>query len=507
MAFWNKKDAAPVNHKRRQQLSIRSAITSWAAAEINNLTKSWTKTNKPINEEIQGSLETTRARARDLAKNDVHVKKFMRLVKTNVIGRKGIILQSKVKNSDGTVDTVASNAIELAWKEWGKWGVANAKGTGTFVEIQKMFWDHILRDGEVLIIKHKSRGINKFNYALQFLDPEVLSVKNNQDLRNGNKIRMSIEINSAGRVIAYHVTSTDTTHDTFYAFHGQGYIRIEAKRVIHRFFSEYADQVRGMPEIAVAMTRLKNLDGYEQAEIISKRVSAAKMGFFSRNAEGEGYEGEEQDDYVTMDASPGSIDELPNGVNFSTFDPTHDGGSYDSYVTSALRGIASGLGVSHHSLSSDLSGVNYSSGRLGALEDRDTFMSMQDWTIDCFLEPVFIDWLESSVLAGAIKIPSGGTLRATDIDRYKDCYFQGRRWLWVDPAKDMKANKDAIELRLTSLSAIIREQGRDPDEVFLEIAADKKRLEELGIYQEAEQVAELIPELTQEQIEQAKEDE
>lgn len=494
MAFWNKSEPSP--KKRAKRISVRSAVSTWAAAELSNLTQSWLKVSKPINQEIRDDLERIRARSRDLAKNDVHVKKFIRLVKSNVVGRKGVILQSKVKNSDGTLDVIACNAIESAWREFGKWGIANIKGDRTFVDLQNLFWDHVLRDGEVLIIKHKRSSVNKFGYALQFVDPELLSIKNNQTLKGGNQVRMGVETDFSGRAVAYHLTSTDTTHDHFYEFHGQGYIRLPADRIIHRFYSDYADQVRGMPEIAVAMTRLKNLDGYEQAEIISKRVSAAKMGFFSRNAEGEGYEGEEHDDYVSMDASPGSIDELPHNVNFSTFDPSHDGSSYDAFVKSALKGIASGLGVSYHSLASDLEGVNYSSGRLGALEDRDTFMAMQDWFIDCFIEPVFKEWLYHSVMRGAIKTAQGGTLRYTaeDITRYEDAIFQGRRWLWVDPAKDMIANEKAVTLGLTSRAAIIREQGRDPDDVFNEIAEENRRLKELGILQEPATAGFLMPE-------------
>lgn len=493
MAFWNRTET-PQTQPKRKRLSVRSSISSWAAAELSNLTQSWAKTSQPINQEIKNDLVATRARARDLAKNDVHVKKFMRLIKSNVVGRTGVILQSKVRNSDGTIDTVASNAIELAWKDFGKWGVANIKGNKTFVELQGLFWDHLLRDGEVLILKHKTSTANRFAYGLQFLDPEVLSVQNDQLMKNGNRVRMSVETDNIGRVVAYHLSSTDTSHDSFYEFRGAGYIRISAERIIHRFVSEYADQLRGMPEIAVAMTRLKNLDGYEQAEIISKRVSAAKMGFFSRNEEGQGYEGEEHDEYVSMDASPGSIDELPNNVTFSNFDPSHDGSSYDAFVKSALKGIASGLGVSYHSLASDLEGVNYSSGRLGALEDRDTFMAMQDWFIECFMRPVFEEWLTQAVFSQAIKIPTGGTLRITDIDRYMAANFQGRRWLWVDPLKDMSANEKAITLGLTSRSAVIREQGRDPEDVFLEIQAEQERLKELGILQEPAQAGFLMPE-------------
>lgn len=485
------------SEKQVKRQHTKRNFNAWSAAQITDLTASWTRTSVPINEQIYRDLTVLRSRSRDLAKNDPHIKKFLRLVKTNVVGRSGVVLQSKVKNSNGTIDTAASQAIERAWRDFGEWGVANTKGTDTFVGIQNLFWDHLLRDGEVLIQQVESTAYNRFGYSLRFLDPEVLSLKNNQELKNGNKVRMGVELDAAGRAVAYHLTSKDTTHTAFYEHDGQGYIRVRADRIIHRFFSEYADQVRGVPEIAVVMNRIKNLSGYEEAEVIGKRVSASKMGFFSRNGEGDGYEGEEHAEGVSMDASPGVIDEIPYDVKFHTFDTGHDGGTYETFVKTALKSVASGLGVSYHTLGSDLEGVNYSSGRLGALEDRDFYMALQDWFIACFIQPVFKQWIYHAVMRRQITLQGGGTLRPTDIDRYQDCYFQARRWLWVDPAKDMLANEKAIDLGLTSRSAIIREQGRDPDDVFNEIAEEKARMEALGIYNVPASAGFLMPEETE----------
>ena len=59
--------------------------------------------------------------------------------------------------------------------------------------------------------------------------------------------------------------------------------------------------------------------------------------------------------------------------------------------------------------------------------------------------------------------------------------FQGRRWEWVDPAKDIAAKRAAYDLRITSISQIIRDAGRDPETVFAEIARDNERMAQAGI--------------------------
>ncbi len=58
----------------------------------------------------------------------------------------------------------------------------------------------------------------------------------------------------------------------------------------------------------------------------------------------------------------------------------------------------------------------------------------------------------------------------------------------------MTANEKAVGLGLTSRAAIIREQGRDPEDVFNEIAEENKRLKELGILQEPAEAGFLMSE-------------
>jgi len=59
--------------------------------------------------------------------------------------------------------------------------------------------------------------------------------------------------------------------------------------------------------------------------------------------------------------------------------------------------------------------------------------------------------------------------------------WQPRRWQWVDPMKDAEANRVAVEMGTRSISDIIREQGRDPEQVWQELSEDLQRLNELGI--------------------------
>ena len=134
-----------------------------------------------------------------------------------------------------------------------------------------------------------------------------------------------------------------------------------------------------------------------------------------------------------------------------------------------------------NTLANDLEGVNYSSLRSGVLEDRELWKCLQSFFIQQIMDDVFERWLKSSLLHGAIKLPRGLALKSSNISRYRAHSFQGRRWAWVDPQKDMKANELAIQNGLRSRSAIIRETGEDPEQVWREIERENKILEKLGI--------------------------
>jgi lambda family phage portal protein len=224
---------------------------------------------------------------------------------------------------------------------------------------------------------------------------------------------------------------------------------------------------------------MRQLAGYEDAEVIAARVAASKMGFFTRNELGQGYDGSEVDDNgdLITDAEPGTFEQLPNGVSFQTFDPQHPSGNFPAFLKSMTRRIASGLGITYHSLANDLEGVNYSSGRLGEQESRDNWTVKQQ-SIFGLCDFVYAEWLKMQLTIGAL--PYG----MADYARLNVPSWQGRRWAAVDPLKDVNADIAAIDAGIMSRGDAIRKTGRDPADVWAEIAAERALLEELGILAE-----------------------
>ena len=118
--------------KRKNKASYRS----FSAAKVDRLTASWTATSQSINEDLKAGGKVLRARARDLSLNNSYARKYLALVVANVVGNKGIVLQSKAKNSKGKADSTASKLVEKHWKDWHKSVNCSVDGRLSFLEMQ-----------------------------------------------------------------------------------------------------------------------------------------------------------------------------------------------------------------------------------------------------------------------------------------------------------------------------------------------------------------------------------
>ena len=94
---------------------------------------------------------------------------------------------------------------------------------------------------------------------------------------------------------------------------------------------------------------------------------------------------------------------------------------------------------------------------------------LQTFLIDRLCTRVYAEWLPMAMLSGGVALPYDR------LQRYLDAAaWQGRRWQWVDPLKDVQCARSEIEGGITSVSRVIREKGNDPDEVLAEIRRERE---------------------------------
>ena len=458
-------------------------VRRFSAAQLNRLNSGWSTLNVSANSELRMDLEALRARSRDLANNNDYARKFLQMVETNVVGPDGFILRSLAAKPDRTPDQADRNAVEESFAAWSAAGQCDTTGTYAFADMQRLLLRAVARDGEALVRRIKDRRY-PFGYRQQILDIDRLDTRYNDDLANGNSISMGVELDGNGLPVAYHLL---TRHPGDSLRGGTAASvkreRVPAADIFHLFRPDRPEQTRGVPWMHTAMTRLNMLGGYEEAALVAARTGAAKMGFFT-SPDGDplpASDGQDDTGEFITDADPGTFGVLPRGYEFQSFNPDYPQANYDVFVKACLRGIASGLGVAYNTLANDLEGVNFSSIRSGTLEERDNWMVIQKWFISAYLIPTFNDWLESALLAGAVLAPNGFALPASKLYKFKAHTWQGRRWSWVDPLKDIEASLAAIRAGLNSPQQVAAQMGLDLDDIMEALATANARAREMGL--------------------------
>lgn len=458
---------------------LGNATGNYDSADTDRLTAGWATEPIPALQLIERSWKILCARGRECSHNTAHGKKFLRLVKNHVVGPVGVQVASSVKGIDGKPDKLAREAIAAAWKDWGK--NPEVTGVNTWRALQGLVMQTVARDGECFVRKLKGRAYGKYRFQLQLIDPARVPADYRAKLSNGNRIRAGIEFTAIGKPVAYYLRSdADDVYDGVTHYNGK-YDRIPADEIIHLFLPEMINQPRGLSWMGTALKRLHQLSKFEEAAVINANIGASKMGFFQADPEHipEDYD-EDNEEEFPLDADPGTFERIPVGYTFAKWDPQYPQGEFEGFHKSILHVVAAGLGVSYSSLSGDLSKVNYSSIRAGVLDERDLWTELQSWFIEKLVLPVYEEWVSIAVLAQAITI--GFTpLRAERVEQYKLARYQGRRWKWADPLKEVKASRDEIAGMFKSTSSVIREQGGDPDAVYEEIAEEQEKWTGLGI--------------------------
>jgi len=123
----------------------------YAAARITRTNRDWiTQTDSP-NGVLISDLRALRARAREMARNAPHFRKFLAMAKSNVIGHNGIRLQSRAEFGSGRPNTKLNNLIENAFWEWSYPETCSVSGKLSWVSAQMLFIETLIRDGEVLV--------------------------------------------------------------------------------------------------------------------------------------------------------------------------------------------------------------------------------------------------------------------------------------------------------------------------------------------------------------------
>jgi len=412
-----------------------------------------------------------------LVQNNDYAAKFAGMVKDNIIGHGGIRLQMRVEDGPGKSDNLANAAIEQAWAEWSQ--VCDITGQMSFTEMCSHLVGSLPADGEFLvrIVKGAEAG-NRFGFALQAIDVDRIdTTMHGQYL--GNTVIMGVEVNAYRKPVALHVFEA---HPNDGERSSRRRVRLSLDDTLHRFKVTRPEQMRGVPWVAPGMLSLHHLGGFKLSALLAAEHGANHFGFFTtEDGAPPAIGGEVQAGQTITVSQPGTFDTLPAGTKFEQYDSKYPSDNFGPFVKTTLQRIATGWRVAYHSLANDLEGVSFSSIRSGTLEERDRWMADQEWFISVFVEPVFKQWLQYSLLAGTITMPNGSALPAGKIAKFSRHEWQPRRWEWVDPQADMNAKILAVKAGIMSPQDLSAAMGLDFEDTIKAIGKAQELAKQYGV--------------------------
>lgn len=451
------------------------AVRSYDAAKVGRRTEGWNTGGTGPNAEIGPAATYIRNRARDLVRNNPFAATVVRKLATKTIGT-GIVPRLKV---DDAGDRRRADAARI-WESF----VDNCdpERRNDLYGLQSLLARTVYESGEALIRYLPQPGASRMLVPLQIeiLEADYLDSSRDRALDGGGAIIQGIEYNSKGQRVAYWMFDEHPgeSHRAFTRVTSASK-RVPADRIEHVFETLRPGQARGVSMFTPVVLKLRDVDEYDDAELVRKKVASCFAAFVKRTP-GLATSPLAAADAVTTTTgtpakriervSPGMIQYLNTGeeVDFGS-PPTADG--YVEYMRSQLRSCAAGCGVTYEMATGDLSDVNYSSMRIGMVDFFDVLDHLQ-WN-------VFIRQSCRPIWDRVGQIAEIRGLRSAE-DPWTPIWQTPKRRM-LDPASEVKANAEAVRSGFKSLADVLGEDGEDAEEKLVEIARFNKTIDRLEL--------------------------
>lgn len=441
---------------------IRHAISGRSYAAASGGRRAIGRQTTPVSlSAMLAAREPLAARARYLSANNA-------LAASAVEGWVSALVGSGIKPQSSHTDTSIRGALNLAFETWTD--EADADGLTDFYGLQALMVRRMVTDGEAFgLMVNTASGLR-----IRLIDPAQVDSGMTRDIASdGGRIVQGVEFDRDGQRVAYHIFP-DRPGMPYGNLPLQAQ-RIPAEDVVHLFRPETPGQVRGVTWLAPVMLRLGDLDQWRDAALARQKVASMLAGFI-RQVDGSGSPMDgtaDTDGILTGGLEPGTLKVLgPNeDITFST--PANVGTEVMTFAKFTEREIAAGLGLPASILTGDLSDVNYSSIRAGLVEWRRRIDALQHGILAFqVLRPIWRRWAATEVLSGRV---------STTVAEAMPAKWIVPKQAWVDPAKDVKAEVEAIAAGLMSRREAVTSRGVDIEALDAEIAADNERAKTLGL--------------------------
>lgn len=360
--------------------------------------------------------------------------------------------------------------VEARWKLWANSTEADATGRMTFQQLQGFAFLNVLGEGELFPVLRYSPDRSRMNpLNIQLVDvDQIVGSTRPEDYKaakiRGNRIVDGIEIDSAGKEIAYYVTDPETNQTARIPRIGE-----KSKRLymLHPAIIERVGQVRGIPILASIVHELQKITDYTVAELEAAVINAVIAAWikpseklpasraFAGILKREAAEPEPDPGDRVSRPAPAFIDKpglliqnLKAGEEVESFDTKRPNISFENFTKAILTKISASLGIPIEVLFMSFN-QNYSASRACLILAWNVFTQWRTFLISSFLNPIKAEWMANEIKAGNIDAP-----KFFDSPALRAAWLNGD-WIGIskpsiDPLKEAKAATARIKNGLTT---------------------------------------------------------
>jgi len=274
---------------------------------------------------------------------------------------------------------------------------------------------------------------------------------------------------------------------------GADKVYIPAAEMMHVYRPDRPGQVRGIPRIATMLSRIHDIQKYDDAMLLRAQVSTLFAGILKRPDKAAGssinpltgrpFDADlDDDDTALAPIEAGTMMEVPEGFDVDFTSPPDLGRNYDNFTRYHLMAAASTMGLTYELLSGDLRGISDRALRLLLQKfrrrvemDQHSLMAFQ------FCRPVWAAWFDAAMLAGRLSHVIDLKDYIANRSMYTAVKWVPHAWPYFHPEQDIKSAELEIRAGLASRADKVSNRGDDIEQIDRQNAEDNERAKRYGL--------------------------
>jgi lambda family phage portal protein len=407
------------------------------------------------NAEVRQALTLLRGRHRELSRNNGYVSAAIDATVSLTIGD-GI--QPVARGTDPAKVALAQELM----LEWSQSVQCDADGRLALFGLQSLMMRTESESGEGLalrVVRPRLPGV-RVPLQIRILEGDYLDHLRDGTVA-GQRVVQGVAFDARNDRAGYYLHSNHPGDGSSVL---GGSKLIPASDVTHIYEVARPGQVRGVPRGAAVMTRVANIDKFQDARTRQQMVAACLAVFVTQ-----GEDGKAKGDVLPTHIEPALIARLGQDETVTYANPPSVSGQGD-FITGEEHVIAKAYGLNHQILTGNISGANFSSSKIGRL---DVYGNVARWR-NTMIVPQFCKRIEHWFLDAAEL--AGFDLKGVSFD-------------WTPPRSEILNLRDDIPALIKqarggfgSLFGLLRSLGySDPKALLLEIKECNDFLDANGI--------------------------